>query len=360
AMVRQRGRAGEFRLRRVLGASRWAVMRLLVLEQVPIAVITAALACLIALLAQTAIGSLGTVIDAAPFRIGFGWASVACVLVLSAVSVVLGAALPLAQLSRRRLDGALGQSTKATLGRPARLAQRALGAVQIVLALTLLVGSAVLGGSLYAAMHRKLGFEPAHRLIASVLLPKRANNAAGVETMVDRLRTAPDFTMVGGVGYDAFPFSKSRDATMVSRSAPGAQQFHGNLASPDSGYFRALGLTMRYGRRPTRLEYRTGAKVIVIGAGMARRLFGTDRVVGRMLDLKGVGDYRIIGVTQPVVWRVMPWRSTPGTMYAAISAVPLDSAPLGGVDLVIDYKGSPVAARAQVKKLVEAAVPGAV
>jgi predicted permease len=359
-MVRQRTRNGEFVLRRVLGASRGAVMRLPLLEQIPIGLIVVPIAIVIAWLAERGIDSFGDAIVILPFHLWFGWQALACVVVLTLASLLIIVLLPLAQLSRRSLDSALGLGDKATIGRAARRVQRGLGIVQIVLGCALLIGSAGLGGSLYIALHQPLGFRPHHRLIASVLLPPATNDARSVETIVDRLQADPRFRSVGGIGLGTYPFSSGIEYSDARRSIAGAPTYHANMAVPEIGYFRALGMTIRQGRRFTRAEYLSGAKVAIVSAGFARHLYGTDKVVGRSLRVSGVGTYRIVGVTDPVIWRVAPWHLAPGTMFLPLRSIGKMGSPLSFVHIVVRYRGSVLAALPQVRRIIEAAIPGTV
>ncbi|GBR75741.1 ABC transporter permease [Acidiphilium acidophilum] len=361
ALVRQRGRINEYRLRRVIGASRGAVMRLLLLEQVPIGIAVAALALAIAFAAERGgIAPLGTALGVTPFHFGFGWPAVLTVFALTLMSVLMVTAIPLAQVSRRAPGQGIGQGGKSTMDRGARGAQRLMGIVQVMLALSLLIAGFALGGSLYAALSRPLGFQSAHRLIASVLLPQVAANTGSLAAIEASVGKEPGIVAVGGFGFAAYPFSQSHYYSLMSRNQPLARRFHANMVTPDRGYFRAMGISLRAGRRITKTEYRSGARVMIVGAGLARRVFGTDRVMGKTLNLYGLGKYRIVGVAQPVVWRVAPWHQTPGTMYFPVASVKFPGATLQEVHLVVHYRGSVIAAKRHVTAAVASAVPGAV
>jgi predicted permease len=360
AMVRQRARHGEFVLRRVLGASQGAVMRLLLLEQIPIALIVIPTAILIAWFGQRGMNRFGNAIMILPFHLLFGWPAVMSVVVLTFASLTIIISIPLLQLSRRTLDTALGLGAKATIGHMARRVQRGLGIVQMVLASALLIGSLGLGGSLYIALHQPLGFRPDRRLIASMLLPPAANNVRSVETIIDRLRADPEFTQAGGIGFGTYPFSSDIEYTMAKRMVAGAPTYHANLAVPDIGYFRTLGITIRQGRRFTQTDYHSGAKVAIVSEGFAKHLFGTDQVIGRTFEVPSIGPYRIVGVTGPVIWRVAPWHLAPGTMFLPLRAVDAGMGPLAFVHIAVRYRASAFTAQRQVRRIIEAAIPGAV
>jgi predicted permease len=361
ALVRQRGRIGEYRLRLVLGASRGSVMRLLLLEQVPIGVAVAVLALALAFLAQRGgIDPLGAAIGVVPFHFGFGFPAVLTVLALTSISVLVITAIPLVQLSRRAPGQGIGQGSKATMDRGAKRMQRLMGVVQVVLALALLISSFALGGGLYAALNRPLGFQPAHRLIASVLLPQLSANINSLAAIETRVSAEPGIVAVGGFGFAAYPFSQGHYDSLMSRDRPDARRFHANMVTPDKGYFRTIGITLRAGRRFTTSEYRSGARVMIVGAGLARRVFGTEDVIGKMVNLYGLGKYRVVGVADPVVWRVAPWRQTPGTLYFPVASVHFPGATLQEVHLVVRYRGSVIATEQHVTAAVGLAVPGAV
>jgi len=268
--------------------------------------------------------------------------------------------LPLLQLLHRGLDSAFGLGGKATIGRAARRVQRGLGIVQIVLGCALLIGSTGLGGSLYIALHQPLGFSPHRRLIASVLLPTAANDARSVETIVDQLRADPRFQSVGGIGFGTYPFSSGIEYSEARRTIAGALTYHANMALPEIGYFRTLGITIRQGRRFTRTEYLSGAKVAIVSAGFARHLYGKDNIVGRSLRVTGEGTYQIVGVTNRVIWRVAPWHMTPGTMFLPLGSMNKMGPPLSFVHIVVRYRGPVLAALPQIPRIIEAAIPGSV
>ncbi|SIQ64633.1 MULTISPECIES: ABC transporter permease [Acidiphilium] len=361
ALVRQRGRIKEYRLRRVIGASRAAVMRLLLLEQVPIGIAVAVLALAIGFVAERGgIAPLGAAIGVTPFHFSFGWPEVLAALALTLISVLVITAIPLVQLSRRTSGQTIGRGGTATMDRGTRGAQRLMGVVQVMLALALLIASFALGGSLYAALSRPLGFQPAHRLIASVLLPQTAANTGSLAAIEAGVARQPGITAVGGFGFAAYPFSQEHYYSLMSSDDPHARRFHANMVTPDQGYFRTMGIALRAGQRITTTEYRSGARVMIVGAGLAQRVFGTERVIGKTVDLYGLGKYRIVGVTNPVVWRVAPWHQIPGTIYFPVASVIFPGATLQEVHLVVRYRGSVLAAEQRVTSAVAATVPGAV
>lgn len=361
ALVRQWGRVSEYRLRRVLGASAGSVMRLLLLEQVPIGIAVAVLAVAFAFVAQrSGIDPLSAAIGVTPFHFDFGWPQMLTVLALTMMSVLVITAIPLVQVSRRAPAQGIGQGGKATIDRGAKAVQRLMGVVQVVLALALLVSSFALGGGLYAALNQNLGFQPAHRLIASVLLPQPAANTKSLAAIEARLSTEPSLVAVGGFGFSAYPFSQGHYYSLMSSDQPHARRFHANMVTTDHGYFRTIGITLRAGRRFTTTEYRSGARVMIVGAGLARRVFGTEDVIGKIVNLDGLGKYRVVGVTNPVVWRVAPWQQTPGTMYFPVASVQFPGETLQEVHVVVRYRGSVIAAEQRVTAAVGSAVPGAV
>ncbi len=65
-----------------------------------------------------------------------------------------------------------------------------------------------------------------------------------------------------------------------------------------SNFFEVVGAEFAAGRPFTELEDRSGARVAVIGAGLARALYGNGRAVGRSLTLDGE-SYFVVGEIAP-------------------------------------------------------------
>jgi putative ABC transport system permease protein len=70
------------------------------------------------------------------------------------------------------------------------------------------------------------------------------------------------------------------------------------LEGVSAAYFDVVGSEIAEGRPFTELEARSGARVCVLGANVARALFGSDRALGRGLSLAGE-TWTVVGMQAP-------------------------------------------------------------
>jgi ABC-type antimicrobial peptide transport system permease subunit len=240
--------------------------------------------------------------------------------------------------------------------------QRTLGVVQITLAFALLVGGAVLALSLNALLNQPLGFTPQHRIVTSVLLPQGSNDPTALIKAVRSVRALPSSVSVGGAGFWAYPFTENNYNSVVARTIPRAPRKLVREVAVTTGYFHGLGIAIRRGRRFDRAALiGTGRREILISPSLAHALFGTTDAVGQMANLS-FDDYRIIGITAPVVWQATPTPGIHGVVY--VPAVTMTKAyklfPFTGATVLVHVRGSIPAAIAATQQAIEQAVPGAV
>ena len=91
-------------------------------------------------------------------------------------------------------------------------------------------------------------------------------------------------TVVGGRALTARAGDRESDTVLVEGASP--------------NFFEVVGAEFAYGRPFTDLEDRAGAQVAVIGASLARALYGSQRAIGRSLTLSG-DTYFVVGEVAP-------------------------------------------------------------
>ncbi|MCW8307598.1 ABC transporter permease [Acidiphilium sp. PA] len=360
ALVRNRARLHEFALRRVLGGSRSLMLRLLLLEQIPIALIVFTLGSVIGWIGSRFILSYGAAIVVAPFHFGFGWNEITLAAVLTVVTLVLTGIAPAIMIMRYPLQVALSGGPKATIGRASRRVQRSLGIIQIALACALLAGSLTLSIGQFAFLNRKLGFSPNHRIIAQIITPETTTLGPAMRDTITRLRGESYVRDATAAGFITVPFSSSRAGLAIMRDQANATGGQVNAAIIGDHYTSTLGITIQAGRGISRLEQTNGAKVTVIGAGVARRLFGTTDPIGQIVTVEPLGKFSIIGVAAPVVWRIEPWHRQLGTIYLPLADLDIPGYPLDVGGIILNIRGSIASAEQDAKSLIETMIPGSV
>jgi predicted permease len=299
-----------------LGASRLALVRRFVIEGMVVGLASAIVALPAAALAlSTKFGFTEREIPRL-HEASFTGATVALVL---GCAVLIGAVVGLIALTRTGMAGLFDRlrASRSTSSGAWRRAQNGLVALQVAIALVLLVAAGLLGRSFWNLHNADIGFQPGNTLAFQVSLPfgedgyvPYGRSAAFHARMVDRLAALPGVASVGVVSR--LPLASSGVPVLDMQlqvgegEGPAAAAAH-NMASAD--YFRTMGIPLRAGRsfRPGDLH---GMPAVVVSERLAKAMFGTLDVVGRHISRAGRTDqpswaattFTIVGVVGDVQW----------------------------------------------------------
>jgi putative ABC transport system permease protein len=306
-LARSVGRRGELALRSALGASRWRLVQQLVTESVLLAALGGAAGLLFA---QLAVDLLVLMAPSTLFRLDaiklagpVFWSGVA---LTTTIGVALGL-LSAAHAGRGDLRADLGAGSRRTTGarRPVR---RALVAVQVALAVVLLICSGLLLRSLGRLLAIDPGFDPAGVLTMQVQLSGQQYTTADAasrffDQALDAIRSTPGVTVAGVTSQlplsgDLDEFGTHFEADPTRAAATYSAYRYG--ISP--GYLEALGIPLRDGRLFDTRDRADSPRVALISESLARRRFPTGSAVGARLRV-GPTDgapYTIVGVVGSV------------------------------------------------------------
>ena len=217
-LTRATAREREMAIRVALGASRWRVIRQLLIESVLLAAGGAALGCLFAYGGTKAIAALipeGTIPREAVIRLNVP--VLAFSLLVAMVTTLLFGLVPALQTARRDMVEPLKDTGKGVSGgfRRGRL-RSVLVVVEVALSLVLLVGAGLLMRSFVALQTVDLGLDPENILVARVPLPRGQYTTAAEKqrffrTLLDRIHALPGVVVAtetttlppyGGIGTD--------------------------------------------------------------------------------------------------------------------------------------------------------------
>ncbi|MFI5231163.1 MAG: ABC transporter permease, partial [Gemmatimonadales bacterium] len=233
------------------------------------------------------------------------------IVLILASAALIGGTVGLIGLTRTGMAGLSDRlrATRASSSLGWRRAQDGLVALQVAIALALLVAAGLLGRSFWNLKNAHIGFEPANAMTFQVSLPfgptgitSYADVAAFHAKLMDRLAALPGVTSVGGAlhlplgggtaGYE-LQLRAGDDAARPLASA------FGNVASGD--YFRTMKIPLLAGRTFQSGDLRGGPAVIV-SERLAMSIFGTADVVGRSIVKLPARpedpstEFRIVGV----------------------------------------------------------------
>jgi predicted permease len=364
ALVRNRARLTDFALRRVLGAGLAALLRLFLLENVPIllgaAVCGAALGWLIL---QILSSSYQTVFSNPPLNLETGWPVYAFELAAAVLAVLIIVLVPVWQISTQALNGSVSQGSRSTLSKASKRTQTGLGSLQVGLATALLAGSAMLSFSFYLMLTQPLGFQPQGRFVASVLFPSGSNSPASLAEAVTAVGNLPMTKAAGGTAFGAYPFSSYNGNITLSRTAPSAPPVVTAFVPMTFGFFNTMGITIDRGQDFNQTAFSgAGANEVIVSPDLATALFGRTDVVGQMIKLLNT-DYRIIGVTGRVLWRPTASQGVHGVAFfpaPTITAALLQFALFGGATVIGNMAGAAQQSAQAMQTAIEHAVPGCV
>jgi putative ABC transport system permease protein len=251
------GRRHEFGVRAAIGASRARLVRQLVTESVVLSMIGAAIGATIAVPGVRAlVAAAPPFLLSYPDDIGVNWIVLAYTAAIAAVTGLIFGLAPAVMLSQPGLAGAVGHGQR-TAAAGLSLSRRqyfrgALVAVEIALALVLLVGGGLLIRSFTLLARQAPGFNTDNLLTAQIALPAAAYPTDEARhrfwsSLTERLAATPGISHA--VVSNALPFSDWEWQTDFK--VEGREDVPNNgvgIRHVSAGYFEALGIPVQRGR----------------------------------------------------------------------------------------------------------------
>ncbi|HEX5437701.1 MAG TPA: ABC transporter permease [Gemmatimonadaceae bacterium] len=316
SLIRSERERREVAMRRALGATDGHLVRRFLMEGFIVAAAGGVLGLVLAYAAITT--RFGFARDAIP-RLGgvhMDNAVVAVVLVLSLASALLLSGISL--LSARRSKPAVtlaGGLTHMTVGRREQSVRRLLVAAQVALALTLLVGSALMARSFCKLTEVTLGFRPANLLtfympVSAGAYPNYRTSARIDHEVLTQLRALPGIEAAEAGDIAGFPLAGPRQlkarlmATGHLASADSAEAPYAFVSFATAGYFRTMGIPLMHGRPFKTGDMNHESPGVILSASLARALFGSENPMGKRVQWAGSGyhnpPYTVVGVVGDV------------------------------------------------------------
>jgi predicted permease len=309
-LVRGLARDQEVAVRYSLGARRGRVFRQLLTESLVLAAIGGAAGILAAvwgtrfLVALVPAGVIPAYAD-----IGLDARVLIVALGLVAVAGALSGTLPALRSTRRGLSGALRSADRSGSESAAPGAfgvQHALVAVEVGLALVLMLGAVVMVRSLRAQLGVDPGFDPSNATVARVLLPAARYpdgdaRIAFVDRLLQNLRERPGIEKVA-IGSDAPLRGGSSAAILRVPDARGDEgiRFYRHHVTP--GYFAAIGVEIIRGRAFESTDIDGAPGVAIVSRAFAEKLWPGRDGIGEVIQIPG-GTAEVIGITGDARYR---------------------------------------------------------
>lgn len=318
-LARAASRRKEIAIRSALGAGRARIVRQLLTESVLLALIAGIVGALLAWWVTDLIAKFGPEHVPRLAETRLDGSVLVFTLLVSTLTGVLFGLVPAWQSARINLTTALKESARNSSGEGARL-RAVLVAVEMALAVVLLIGAGLLINGFVRLMHVSPGFNPEGVVIARTTLPAERypeiqRGKAVYRQALNRIAALPGVQAVS-VASNLPLTSEWQIGFRVEGGDENAfYTAHGNFISAD--YFRAMGIPLLKGRGFTDNDRLDGIPVIVVNETMARRFWPGQDVIGKRIRWGGWnpdGWLTIVGVTTDVKLSSLEAESEP-TVY---------------------------------------------
>ncbi len=304
-LARSTARTREFAIRAALGAGRWRLLRQLLTESMLLAFAGGGLGLLLAAWGtRAAISALPAGLPRAE-EIGLDARVLLFTFAISLLTGMLSGLAPALKTSPGRLSETLKEGGRSAGGGRHR-AQGILVAVEMALALVLLIGAGLMIRSLNALWNVDPGFRPDNVLTFGLSFPPSMRTAkpeavrANLRDLSDKLNSMPG-VRAASFSDGASPLQGEDDLFFwLDGQAKPASTSEMNMAlvyRVEPGYLTAMGIQLRQGRFFTNQDDERSASVVVIDEAFAHKYFPNTDPIGKRINLDDPRDpLQIVGV----------------------------------------------------------------
>ncbi len=384
-LARGTGRHHEIALRMTLGAGRARIVRQVLTESLPLTLLGASLAVLIAWL------GLKLLVSSAPSGIPrLDQVSLDLRLLSFTAAIALATSLIFAIVpalhASRITSGPFGPSQRTTSSAQHQRMRSVLVCGQIALALVLLVGAGLMIHSFVRVLENELGVDPRNLLTFDFRLPSRESfKAVGayrglglfevspvpaqtVERVFDRLQNVPGVVAVAAISSPPFVGPAVEMPIVIegrplpptaTAGAPPSEQQTADYFAVTPGFFNVMGIPIRRGRDFDSHDRADAVRVVIISETMARQFFPNEDALGKSMRFDFVPNEpprQIVGIvgdtlTGPFETLHRPAIYVPHVQQGATFVGPLVYLRIG-MTFVLRTAGAPMSALADVKRAV--------
>lgn len=350
-LARAASRGREVAIRTAMGAGRGRVVRQLLTESVLLSLAGGLLGVIIAwaaiaLLPKIAAGSVpqGVSIGLDPWVLAF-------TAVVSLFTGLLFGIVPALRTAKLDLREALNEGSRgSTVGPGQHVLRGALVAMEIALAMMLLVGSGLLLRSFSRLQEVPPGFQPDHLLVADIPLSPTAyakpqDRYQFFDRLVERAKSLPGVRSAAAASF--LPVSGGGSIIHFNITGRPPKSPHEFVAAGyrtiTPNYLETLGVPLLHGRLFGRADNETSPAVVLINATMVHTFFANENPLGKRMQLGALPDQQV--PTMEIVGVVGDVHSGLGTDPQAEMYLPYRQAdlllPVFQLSLVMRTAGDP-------------------
>jgi putative ABC transport system permease protein len=292
-LARATSRQKEIAVRNALGASRWRIVRQLLVESLFLSLAGATLGLMFASWGTRLLITLGPGNIPRVNQVGLDLNVLMFTLALALVTGVVFGVLPAIHTSNPNLTGWLNEGARgSSLGPRHSLVRSLLVVSEVALSLILLVGAGLLLKSFVNLLRTDPGFDPSKVVALDIPLSRdrydsEEKQALFFNQLTERVRTIPGVEAAGVVNNVLLSNSIDVLSFNVAGRAPyppgSNAQANYTLVSP--GYFGALKIPLRRGRAFTDQDRSGTPPVMLVSEAFVRTYFPNEEPIGLRLIL---------------------------------------------------------------------------
>jgi predicted permease len=301
-LARASGRSREFAIRAALGAGWWRLVRQSVTESLLLSFTGGALGLFVAYWAtHAALSLLPTTLPRAP-EVRIDYRVLLFALGISVLSGILAGLAP--ALRNSRFADALKESGRGNTGGRSR-AQATLVAVEVALAVVLLIGGGLMVRSIRALWNIDPGFRSDDLLTFDLSLAPSVRNdkpeaiRANLRQLSDQLNSMPGVKAVS-LQSGAFPLLDENDTLFWIEGEPKpatGSDMHATLTSAvEPTYLTAMGIPLKQGRFFDKHDDERAPWVVVVDEVFANKFFPGGNAIGKRIRQGDDDPQTIVGV----------------------------------------------------------------
>ncbi|MGH7618833.1 MAG: ADOP family duplicated permease [Gemmatimonadaceae bacterium] len=314
-LMRGVGREREMLIRAALGAGSGRLRRLLMAENLTLALIGGTLGVLVAFAALTMLVAFAAQMTTRAYEIRVDGVVLAVGLVTSLLAAIALSFIPRVGGERTLAGRLVPTGRRATLGRGGQRFQQSLVVAQLAVCMVLLTGAGLLVRTLGKLEAVETGVRADHVLTAELpfelsfehFMQQQMERHELYQRVRDRVAALPGVEVASVASV--VPLKSTIldfDVKAEDRVFPANEPTpHASLRTVDPNYFDATGMTLIAGRNFAATDGPTTAPVVILNKSFAERLFGMENPLGRRVAWTGEtlklapvsGDWRtVVGV----------------------------------------------------------------
>jgi predicted permease len=303
-LARSTGRTREFAIRAALGAGQWRLLRQSLTESTLLALAGGSLGLAIAGWGTgAALSVLPTTLPRAE-EVGVDGRVLLFTIAISLLTGIVSGLAPALKTSHWRLSETLKEGGRGASSGRVR-AQGVLVAVEMALALVLLIGAGLMIRTLSALWKVDPGFRPDNVMTFGLRLSPSMRSAspetlrATMRDLSEQISAAPG-VQAASFSEGASPMQSEDDLFFwVDGQPKPASQSEMHMALVyvvEPRYLTAMGIPLKHGRFFTDQDNEKSPRVVAVDEVLARKYFGVEDPIGKRIHIGDAGPMEIVGV----------------------------------------------------------------